>query len=427
MPFWAFCFGSGAMAGGVKAGPPQAITEKGVFDFGDYGVLYPSVFTCVGGFSWFRNSAPVGNIMEAPVDGTVATMDLNNALSLLHFEPGDRCGVTTVKRDFLPIVTGPYEYRFTRNYSRTELAYTMTRGFAIARVPERRVDTYTIIEGLSGWVERFEPLNPRNGSFVFMRETLTEVPLVKKRTLLARRFASGKQVEIGQIEAGRSDELRAWLVFDDHLFLFDKLHRRLDVFTDELVPTRHPFADAFNEVAHAFPVVTQIVVHPSLPMAVMMMRGPVDPARPADGVHLPETVYVLRWGKAIKEARLVRWFSGDHTPWGKYRPLPLGLQLSPDGNWLVVRVGRDVDRAPYESTPMAVSGEYHIALPFTATSPAGSGKPIKLFTPGEVGMIIAESSAFTRSPGTFVTANHGKLCRWNLDEAARAQWALPRR
>lgn len=397
-----------------------------VLDFGDFGVVYASVFTCVGGwFSWFSNSAPVGNIMEAPVDGAVATIDLNNALSLLHFESGDKCGVTTVKRDFLEIVTGPYQYRFTRNYSRTELAYTMTRGLAIAKVPERRVDTYTIIEGLSGWVERFEPLNPRKGSFVFMRETLTDALLVTKRTLLARRFAFGKQVEIGQIEAGRSDEQRAWLVFDDHLFLFDNLHRRLDVFTDELVPTRHPFADAFNEVAHAFPAVTQIVVHPSLPVAVMMMRGPEDPARPAGEVRLPQTVWVLRWAEAIKEARLVRWFGSDHSPWGKYRPVPLGLQLSPDGKWLVVRVGHDVDRAPYESTPAAVSGEYHIALPFTATSPAGSGKPVKLFTPGEVGMIVAESSAFTRNPSAFVTANHGKLCRWNLDEVARAPWVVP--
>ncbi len=79
-------------------------TMATVLDFGDYGVYPATPYPCFGENRtrfFIFSEAQVSRILSAPADNAVATMDLRNALSLIHLKTGGRCGLEIVKKGFL--------------------------------------------------------------------------------------------------------------------------------------------------------------------------------------------------------------------------------------------------------------------------------------------------------------------------------------
>lgn len=397
-----------------------------VLRYPDFGVYYASRYVCV--------DAAISHVTAAPVPGAVATMDVGNALSLVVFGSGGWYHLDVVKKDFLRIVSGPFEYRFTRPWSKREIAYTMTRGVVLADVQSGQVETHTIIPGLHGQIRRLEPLAPARRSFVFQCEALDPTVLLQwNRTLRAVRFDGGKAEVIGEMDGGTSFEARAWFVHQNRLFLFDATTRRLRVWTDELRPSSHELATAFDAVARDFTLVAQVVPHASLPLALVVA---VVPDRFAPALRPGRLgVFVLRWG-TDEGPTISPWFGGGFSPWGDYAPSldfadGAPIELSPDLRWVIVRVRSD-EHTPNErpGSSTYVGHPYRIAVPFvSAPDPddeVDPGRPVKLLGPRGSADLPA-TAAWVNAPLAYVTANEYHLFRWDLAALAGARWIRPQR
>ncbi len=117
----------------IQIGKNMAHTE--ILNYGDTERMFPAVY-CAGG--------DINNIFAVPEPNAIGTNDLDNAIKVLTFLPDDQLGQKTIKKNFLEMVSGPFDFRFLPVVNDEEVAYSQTRGFIIANIKKKAVESHTI-------------------------------------------------------------------------------------------------------------------------------------------------------------------------------------------------------------------------------------------------------------------------------------------
>ena len=180
-------------------------------------------------------------------------------------------------------------------------------------------------------------------------------------------------------------------------------------------------ADAFNEKSKQFRSLYEIVVHPTLPFAILLELGKrsalneIDkiPIKLYDSLSKPiykelgrRVIQCLRWEDPDPKQRLVPIITDSFSIWNLFRPEFIGgFTFSPDGKWLVCSDG-------------TVSFKNHsfVAIPIDEKNPLFLGKPIKLG-----GVVRKESNgptgtAWATDPTSFVMSDGLLLYKWDLGD-----------
>jgi len=353
---------------------------------GNGNYLAPTVYALKG---WVYNLFPV------PKKNAVATNDLDNAITLLRFN-GDNLRYWHVNRNYTDENSGDYSFFFMDVYSDEEIGYSQTRGFARIWMDGLRVEEYTIVKGLDGLIGRVECLDHSKGLFAFsvlMPNGDNESRTLKVLKFKGNDFAVMRSMPAGFVSVGYNPP---WRVYDGKILIYDIEKRRVTALDAELNATDHPFASAFNK-GGINDDVEEFVIHRTCPFALVY----------TEGIHTPPELYLLRWDSE-EEQRVQPLLLENASAFADFHPKYFdGLQLSPDGKWLVMRDKTGDSRNPT-----------FVAFPIDSRYPFFLGEPLIL---GKVLREDAwpESSAWTTDPVSFVVTDGLALYRWELGSMGR--------
>jgi hypothetical protein len=269
-------------------------------------------------------------------------------------------------------------------------------------------------------------LDGKSRTFVFETLSMGDDIGEYNKTLQVTRFENGRFEIIGQHPAGlkTSAYSEPWFVYDKKIFIYNDSATRINVFDSAFNQITHPIADAFNEKSKQFRSFYEIVVHPTLPFAILLELGKRSekeklrklPAKLFDSISKPileecrrQVVYCLHWTQSDPKQRLIPITSEILSIWNSYRPYPLlNFTFSPDGKWLIGRDCTESDENPC-----------FVAIPIDEKNPLYLGKPIKLG-----GVLRKEAkgptgTAWATDPTAFVMSDGLLLYKWDLGDIGK--------
>ncbi len=425
-------FGSGC-SGPDKAGckqhtrENQAMSDIKILDYGDYDAMLPPLTYCAGDMRY---------VFAVPKDNVVGTNELDNAIKLLEFKSDGKLEQHVVKKDFMEMVTGPFEFRFLPVWSDKEIAYSQSRGFLLINIPDKKVEIHTISPGMyAGDIENIAVLDDKKRDFVFevlkssgrgVAETWDE------KTLKIIRFKNDTFTVLAEHPAGikTSAYTEPWFVYQKKIFIYKDSTTELEVFDENFKPATHPLAEAFNKNQVGFRCMQEIAIHPTLPIALVIEQGK-PPTKEilasADSLPDPEdekareiiyneferlTLFLFRWNEPDEKKRFIPLLSLAGSIWNSYNPLNQysHLSFSPDGKWVIFRDGSNRSNDLYSS-----DNPVFVAIPINEKNPLLLGKPLKLGNAMRSDAIGPTGTAWTTNPTAFVMCDGVILYRWNLD------------
>jgi hypothetical protein len=390
--------------------------ESVLFEFTDYDSLPPQGFYA---------GAPVANLFTVPVQNSVGTNDLENAVSYLTFQ-GKDVERHIVKKNFLDDVTGNYDNHYLPIWSDDEIAFSYGRGFIIADVKKHHAKLYRVVSGFEDDIGNVRVLDGKSRIFVFEKLSMGEGDREYIKTLQVIKFENGHFEVLGQHPAGSKvgPYSEPWFVHDKKIFIYNDTATRIDVFDSAFNKTTHPLADAFNEKSKQFRSLYDIVVHPTLPFAILLELGKrsalneIDkiPIKLYDSLSKPifkelerRVIHCLRWEESDPKQRLIPIVNDSLSIWKTFLPEIIGdFTISPDGKWLVCSDGTINEENPC-----------FVAIPIDEKNPLYLGKPIKLG-----GVLRKEAkgptgTAWATDPTAFVMSDGLLLYKWDLGDIGK--------
>jgi hypothetical protein len=405
----------------LKAKELRAMGDTVVMNYGDYEVVVPPEVYYSGG--------NCDNLFAVPQDNMVGTNDLDNAITFLEFKSSEELTKHTVKKDFMKMVSGPFEFRFLPVWSKSEIAYTQSKAFLIVNIPEKKVQIQPIVPGLDDYIENIAVADAEEKIFVF--EILYSSGdengnIWDNKILRVIQFTNGISTTIAQHPAGKKTNVytEPWFVYEKRIFIYNDSTTKFEVFDQNFKTTTHPLAAAFNSNQAGFRCMREIIVHPALPFALIVEQGkwptdeqlskynslPVEMRDSATALLYNEgrrlTLYLFRWTEQDPKNQLIPLISIVGSIWKSYNPQDCFSQFtfSPDGKWVVFR-----DETESTSKPDFV------AIPINPKNPLYLGKPVKLGKVLREDVHETEGTAWTTNPTAFVVSDGMLLYRWNLD------------
>ncbi len=395
-----------------------------LMDYGDYEVMLPPGTYCPGD--------PIRYVFAVPKDNMVGTNELDNAIKLLEFKNNEELEQYTVKKDFMEMVTGPFEFRFLPVWSDKEIAYSQSRGFLLVNIPDKKVAINTILKGLSGRIENVAVLDGNQRTFVLELNIHAAGLSNYEKLLKVIRFENDTFTILAEHPAGikTSAYTEPWFVYQKKIFIYNDSTTKLEVFDENLKPTAHSLAEVFNRNQVGFRCMQEIAIHPTLPFALIVEQGKwptdkqlskFDSLPPKERNIATDTLYneahrlslyLFRWNEADEKNRFVPLLSATGSIWKSYNPENSysHLTFSPDGKWLVFRDGSmRGDNVNSSQNPVFV------AVPIDEKLPLMLGKPVKLGNALREDAIEPKSIAWTTKPTAFIMCDGLLLYRWNLD------------
>lgn len=417
-------------SGTDKTGCKQKIQEirtmidTTLMDYGDYEVMLPPGTYCPGD--------PIRYVFAVPKDNMVGTNELDNAIKLLEFKNNEELEQYTVKKDFMEMVTGPFEFRFLPVWSDKEIAYAQSRGFLLVNMPDKKVEINTILKGLSGRIENVAVLDGNQRTFVLELNIHAAGLSNYEKLLKVIRFENDTFTILAEHPAGIKTSVytEPWFVYQKKIFIYNDSTTKLEVFDENFKPTADSLAEAFNRNQVGFRCMQEIAIHPTLPFALVIEQGKLPPKNSIDSIRqLPANVsktavdllfaesertslYLFRWNEADEKKRFVPLLSATGSIWKSYNPENSysHLTFSPDGKWLVFRDGSmRGDNVNSSQNPVFV------AVPIDEKLPLMLGKPVKLGNALREDAIEPKSIAWTTKPTAFIMCDGLLLYRWNLE------------
>jgi hypothetical protein len=396
-----------------------------ILNYGDYDVMLPPMTYCPGD--------EIRYVFAVPRDNMVGTNELDNAIKLIEFKTEDKLEQHTVKKNFMEMVTGPFEFRFLPVWSDKEIAYSQSKGFLLVNIPERKVEIHTISPGIyTGEIEKLAILDANSRTFVIE----IDKPYAKvqgfKKVLQVIRFENNTFNILAEHMAGIKTLAYSepWFVYQKKIFTYNDSLTKFEVFDQNFKPDTHPLAETFNRNSHNFRCLKEIIFHPSLPFALMVEQGKPptkEKLAAADSLPDPEdekardiiygefyrqTLFLFRWNEPDEKKQLIPLFSIAGSIWKSYNPVNdcSQLTLSPDGKWLVFRDGSMRGDDLHSS-----DNPIFVAVPIDEKNPLYLGKPLKLGHGMREGNYGPTGTAWTTNPTAFVMCDGLLIYRWNLD------------
>jgi hypothetical protein len=393
------------------------MSDTVIMDFGDYDVMLPPTTYCAG--------EEIRYVFAVPRDNMVGTNELDNAIKLLEFKNDNDLDQHVIKKNFLEMVTGPFEFRFLPVWSDKEIAYSQSKGFIIADILNKKVEVHSLSRGIyTGDIENIAVLDAPNRTFVIEinphaagmgnYEKILKVVRFENETftVLAEHFAGIRT--LGYTEP--------WFVYQNKIFIYNDSTTKIEVFDKEFKPSMHALAEAFNQNNKAFRCLKEIIVHPSLPFAIIVEMGK-DPdisglksLPPDQKIKALEplydeisrtTLYLFRWELKDEKQRFLPLLSVAGSIWKTYNPKNAydKFCFSPDGKWLVFQ-----DHSNDNDNPTFT------AVSVNEKNPLYLGKPVKLGKVVREDATGPEGTAWTTNPTAFVMCDGMLIYRWNLDK-----------
>jgi hypothetical protein len=397
------------------------MSDSTILNFGNYEVMFPPSIYCPEDY--------MDNIFAVPDKNAIGTNDIDNALSLLQFKSDSELDRKVVKKDFMEMVTGPFEFRFLPVWSTEEIAYSQTRGFLIVNIPKKNVEIYTVCPGIDDEIGGLSVLDPITHAFVF--EILKPYAAIQgfKKILRLVSFEKDTFTILSEHPAGMKSfgYSEPWFVYQNRIFIYNDSTTTINAFDGNFNPVSHPLSIVFNEHNNNFRCLKEIVVHPTLPVAIIIEMGKDADDSKFDSLPAEEaikllkplyeeisrlTLYLFRWTHPDPKQRLVPLLSTAGSLWNGYNPANAysSFTFSPDGKWVVFRDGSESSSNPV-----------FVAVPIDAKNPLILGKPIKLGKTTRQGSTGPTGTAWTTEPTAFVMCDGAALYRWVLDNVPKIQ------
>lgn len=387
-----------------------------IMDYGDYEVMLPPCTYCPGDY--------IRYVFAVPKDNMVGTNELDNAITLLEFKNDEELEQHVVKKDFMEMVTGPFEFKFLPVWSEKEIAYSQSRGFLLVNIQDKKVEIHTIIPGLDDIIENLKVLDGSKRSFVFEANLPAEGLSNYEKILKVIRFENDTFTVLAEHPAGikTGSYTEPWFVYQKKIFIYKDSTTKLEVFDEQFKPVSHPLAESFNQNNKTFRRLKEIVTHPTLPFALIIELGKIPDQKVLDSIpsdkfeELSEpilaerrrrTLYLFRWNENDSKQQFVPLVSIAGSIWSSYNPKNSldNFTFSPDGKWVVFK-----DHSYDSKNPIFV------AAPINEKNPFYLGKPIKLGNALRGDAIGPTGTAWTTNPTAFVMCDGMVLYRWNLDK-----------
>jgi hypothetical protein len=400
------------------------MSDSTIMDYGDYEIMVPPEMYSPGNY--------ISHIFAVPKNNTVGTNELNNAITLLEFKNSEELEQRVVKKDFMEMVTGPFKFRFLPVWSDKEIAYSQSRGFLIVNISEKMVEVHTIIPGIDDEIENVAVLDGEKRIFVL--EIISNAAGIGNYDKILRviQFTNGSFSVLAEHPAGKktSAYTEPWFVYDKKIFIYNDSITKLEVFDEQFKSINHPIAVAFNKNQVGFRCMQEIVIHPTLPFALIVEQGKwpteeqLSKFDSLTGTALDKatdvlfneanrlTLYLFRWTEPDPKKQFVPLLSVTGSIWNSYNPANRysDFTFSPDGKWVIFR-----DKTEGSDNPVFVT------VPISTNNPLYLGKPIKLGKVLRQDAIGPEGSAWTTNPTAFVMSDGVILYRWNLDKIPSTQ------
>jgi outer membrane protein assembly factor BamB len=403
----------------VKIGKNMAQTD--IINYGATESMFPETY-CAG---------YIDHIFAVPEPNAIGTNDLDNAVKVLTFKPDNELEEKTIKKDFLEMVSGPFDFRFLPVVSDEEIAYSQTRGFIIVNVKKKDVAIHTIEwKALTGSdIGNVAILDGKTKTFVF--EMWGESPYSGENSKVLRvlRFTNDKMDTLGERPAGvrKLSYTEPWFVYNGTIFIYTDSTTKLEAFDANFKPVRHALAEAFNALK-SFRSMLEIVVHPTLPFAILVEVGKFpDLAKLQEKFkHLPpiaqdaatepfykeanrHVLYLFRWTHPDEKQRLLPIVSDVYSIWDSYKPGSYSnFTFSPDGKWLVFRDETGASNNPnFMAVPISEKKD-----PLYLGKPINLGRVMRKESTGPTG------TAWATGPTAFVMSDGAAIYKWNLGSSS---------
>jgi hypothetical protein len=337
---------------------------------------------------------PLMKIFSVPKKNSVATNDINNAISNLTFQD-DKIRGTVQKKDFLEVVGGGAQYHTVINDE--YIGYSQERRFILFNYKDNSFRKYVITTDGDEYVSRVEVLDWEKRLFVF--EVLQTCEHYYKKFIRIFFLKGEEQRLIKEGEFGTTLNLSyKWQVYKK--FIFFHHGKNVEAYDAHLNKITHPLVKFINENKKKFIMIREFVIHPYLPFAVIM--DDLFPRNTGKGWN--NKLWVVRWEHPDEEEVLIPFF-----PYNKSIIKPslkelfiVYIQFSPDGKWLVL----------YDQSDWRNSDSF-VAIPVEPNNPKYFGKPKLL---GKNYYNSAEySTAWIADPTSFVACYGETLYKWDLE------------
>jgi hypothetical protein len=328
----------------------------------------------------------IEGMFSVPIDNTIATNKIGNAITLIHFNE-NKIKYETVKRNFLDYVSSGYD-GYMSIFSEDTIGYSIGRGFLLFNLKNKSYNYYSIAGHFNYKVSQIIALDPDKKNFLFkIRDVSYKQPTFIRLIDLSSDSAKVlKEKEVG--DCGIS-------VRDNSIFVYHD--NEIYAMNHQLEHVDHPLLDVFNrERKNISGYMYELRIHPTLPFAIIKEQKRLE-----TGI-LVTTVWSLTWREDIEKNRpkMVKILSEKS----------FGYKFSYDGKWLWF-----IDSS---TSPRSL-----ILMPVDPDLPYFIGKPIYL---GEVPRPEnANGDAMTRNPSGFVMSEcegyKGQcwLKKWDFTEAEK--------
>ena len=400
----------------------QTMPDAIILNYGDHEVMFPPCIYCPEEY--------MDNIFAVPEKNAVGTNDIDNAVSVLHFKNDSDLNRKVVKKDFMEMVTGPFQFRFLPVWSEKEIAYSQTRGFLLVNIPDKKVEIHTVCPGIEDEIGGLTVLDESKRIFVF--EILKPYAKIQgfEKVLRVARFDNNTFSILSEHPAGNKtlQYSEPWFTYQNHIFIYNDSTTIIEAFDNNFKSVSHPLSDVFNENKSSFRCLREITIHPFLPVALVVERGkwptkeqlskfnslPALEQDKATDILFNEarrrTLYLFRWTDPDPKRRLIPLVSSAGSIWNSYNPENAysHFTFSPDGKWVVFH-----DDSEDSDNPVFV------AIPIDEKNPLLLGKPIKLGKATREGSTGPTGTAWTTDPTAFVMCDGAVLYRWVLDDIAK--------
>jgi len=327
----------------------------------------------------------IQGMFSVPVDNTVATNRIGNAITLIRFK-GDKVKYETLKRNFLDYVSSGDD-GYMLQFSEDTIGYTIGRGFLLFNVKNNKFNYHSIAGGFNYDIGQMEVLDPDKKIFVFnIRDRTDRTPAFLRMMDLSEESAKIiMEKDVGDCGI---------VVRDKIIFVWKQ--NMIYALNEKFEEVDHPLVKIFsNEKPKDYGRTIEFIIHPTLPFAIIREKK-YDASN-----HFTTSVWSVSWRESDMKSdkpKMVKILSEDS----------FSYLFSYDGKWLWF--------ADATTSPRGM-----ILMPVDPDLPHFIGKPIYLGDlPGNLG-----GDAMTRNPSGFVMGGcegYKKDCwlkKWDFTEAEK--------
>jgi hypothetical protein len=402
-------------------------STKGVYKMPDYTIINQK-----GGKYFFpycvSPKEPIRYIFPVPVNDAVATIDFDNAITIIKFRGDTTPDYDIVAKDFLSEVVGDFNFGFCPVFDEEIIVYTQTRWAVVANIRTGKVESPILTMSLDDMIGGIFSLDTSKNLFVINK--LIPAREGSRQMLNVMRYNQNKFFGLGEIDAGGDFPLKQpWIVHDRKIITYDSAANKLLCHDSNLKPSTHPFVEIFNRNNGKFRKLKEMIIHPTLPFGLVVEIGKDLDWAKINAMPLNDETDKIKRAlykqQEIHALYLLRWDTPDTNK--QYIPLhtdtlsliaPFAAKqygrftFSPDGKWLIL--GHEDMRK--DNRGILYGGELR---PFFVAFPVDEKKPFFFGEPIFMGRTLIKenyltTTAWTTEPTAFVAADGLALYKWDL-------------